>query len=60
MQKNKIEELNLKIQEVEAEIRDLKNKNKLLELDILKKKLIIQKFELKQMKKIGGNSYENQ
>ena len=50
MQKNKIEELNLKIQEVEAEIRDLKNKNKLLELDILKKKLLLQKFELEQMK----------
>lgn len=51
MKKNKIEELNLKIQEVESEIRDLKNKNKLLELDILKKKLIIQKLELEQIRK---------
>lgn len=50
MEKNKIEELDKKIQEVEQEIKDLKNQNKLLELDILKKKLIIEKLELEQMK----------
>ena len=50
MEKNNIEELDKKIKEVEQEIKDLKNQNKLLELDILKKKLIIEKLELEQMK----------
>lgn len=50
MERNRLEELNLKIQEVEKEINTLKTKNKLLELDILKKKLMIQKLELEQMK----------
>lgn len=50
MQKNRLEELNLKIKEVEQEIMSLKNENKLLELDILKKKLMIEKLELEQMK----------
>ena len=49
MEKNKIEELDKKIQEVEEEIKDLKNQNKLLELDILKKKLMIEKLKLEQM-----------
>lgn len=46
MEKNNIEELDKKIKEVEQEIKDLKNQNKLLELDILKKKLIIEKLKL--------------
>lgn len=50
MEKNNIEELDKKIKEVEQEIKDLKNQNKLLELDILKKKLIIEKLKLEQMK----------
>ena len=50
MEKNKIEELDKKIQEVAEEIKDLKNQNKLLELDILKKKLMIEKLKLEQMK----------
>lgn len=50
MEKNNIEELDKKIKEVEQEIKDLKNQNKLLELDILKKKLIIEKLELEQLK----------
>ena len=45
-----MEELDKKIKEVEQEIKDLKNQNKLLELDILKKKLIIEKLKLEQMK----------
>ena len=40
MEKNNMEELDKKIKEVEQEIKDIKNQNKLLELDILKKKLI--------------------
>ena len=50
MEKNNMEELDKKIKEVEQEIKDLKNQNKLLELDILKKKLIIEKLKLEQMK----------
>lgn len=50
MEKNNIEELDKKIKEVEQEIKDIKNQNKLLELDILKKKLIIEKLKLEQMK----------
>ena len=50
MEKNNIEELDKKIKEVEQEIKDLKNQNILLELDILKKKLIIEKLKLEQMK----------
>lgn len=45
-----MEELDKKIKEVEQEIKDIKNQNKLLELDILKKKLIIEKLKLEQMK----------
>ena len=45
-----MEELDKKIKEVEQEIKDLKNQNKLLELDILKKKLMIEKLKLEQMK----------
>ena len=50
MEKNKIEELDKRIKEVAEEIKDLKNQNKLLELDILKKKLMIEKLKLEQMK----------
>ena len=50
MEKNKIEELNQKIKEKELEIKYLENNNRLLELDILKKKLMIEKLELLQMK----------
>ena len=50
MEKNKIEELNRKIKEKELEIKYLENNNRLLELDILKKKLMIEKLELLQMK----------
>ena len=50
MEKNKIEELDKRIKEVEQEIKDLKNQNKLLELDIIKKKLMIEKLKLEQMK----------
>ena len=50
MEKNKTEELNRKIKEKELEIKYLKNNNRLLELDILKKKLMIEKLELLQMK----------
>lgn len=50
MKKNKKEELEQKIKEIEQEIKDLKNENRLLELDILKKKLIIEKLELEQMR----------
>lgn len=50
MEKNKKIELDKKIQELEQEIMSLKTENKLLELDILKKKLIIEKLELEQMK----------
>lgn len=50
MKKNKTEELEQKIKEIEQEIKDLKNENRLLELDILKKKLIIEKLELEQMR----------
>lgn len=50
MEKNNMEELDKKIKEVEQEIKDIKNQNKLLELDILKKKLIIEKLKLEQMK----------
>lgn len=50
MGKNKIEELNQKIKEKELEIKYLENNNRLLELDILKKKLMIEKLELLQMK----------
>ena len=49
MGKNKKEELELKIKEIELEIKELKNENKLLELDILKKKLMIEKIQLEQM-----------
>ena len=45
-----MQELDKKIKEVEQEIKDIKNQNKLLELDILKKKLIIEKLKLEQMK----------
>lgn len=41
-----MEELDKKIKEVVQEIKDIKNQNKLLELDILKKKLIIEKLKL--------------
>ena len=50
MEKNNIEELNQKIKEKELEIKYLENNNRLLELDILKKKLMIEKLELLQMK----------
>lgn len=50
MEKNKTEELNQKIKEKELEIKYLENNNRLLELDILKKKLMIEKLELLQMK----------
>ena len=50
MKKNKTEELNQKIKEKELEIKYLENNNRLLELDILKKKLMIEKLELLQMK----------
>ena len=50
MEKNKTEELNQKIKEIELEIKYLENNNRLLELDILKKKLMIEKLELLQMK----------
>ena len=50
MEKNKIDELNQKIKEKELEIKYLENNNRLLELDILKKKLMIEKLELLQMK----------
>ena len=50
MEKNKTEELNQKIKEKELEIRYLENNNRLLELDVLKKKLMIEKLELLQMK----------
>ena len=50
MEKNKIEELEQKIKNIQQEIKDLKNENRLLELDILKKKLIIEKLELEQMR----------
>lgn len=50
MEKNKTEELNRKIKEKELEIKYLENNNRLLELDILKKKLMIEKLELLQMK----------
>ena len=50
MEKNKTEELNQKIKEKEFEIKYLENNNRLLELDILKKKLMIEKLELLQMK----------
>ena len=50
MKKNKKEELEQKIKEIEQEIKDLKNENRLLELDILKKKLIIEKLKLEQMR----------
>ena len=50
MEKNKTEELSQKIKEIELEIKYLENNNRLLELDILKKKLMIEKLELLQMK----------
>lgn len=50
MEKNKTEELNQKIKEKELEIKYLENNNRLLELDVLKKKLMIEKLELLQMK----------
>ena len=50
MEKNKTEELKQKIKEKEFEIKYLENNNRLLELDILKKKLMIEKLELLQMK----------
>lgn len=50
MEKNKTEELNQKLKEIELEIKYLENNNRLLELDILKKKLMIEKLELLQMK----------
>ena len=50
MEKNKTEELNQKIKEKELEIKYLENNNRLIELDILKKKLMIEKLELLQMK----------
>ena len=50
MKKNKTEEINQKIKEKELEIKYLENNNRLLELDILKKKLMIEKLELLQMK----------
>ena len=50
MEKNKTEELNQKIKEKELEIKYLENNNRLLELDILEKKLMIEKLELLQMK----------
>lgn len=50
MKKNKTEELEQKIKDIQQEIKDLKNENRLLELDILKKKLIIEKLELEQMR----------
>ena len=46
MEKNKTEELNQKIKEKELEIKYLENNNRLLDLDILKKKLMIEKLEL--------------
>lgn len=50
MKKNKKEELEQKIKDIQQEIKDLKNENRLLELEILKKKLIIEKLELEQMR----------
>ena len=50
MKKNNKIELEQKIKDIQQEIKDLKNENRLLELDILKKKLIIEKLELEQMR----------
>ena len=55
MEKNNKIELEQKIKEIEKEINNLKNNNKLLEIDILKKKLMIEKLQLEQMKEKKTN-----
>ena len=49
MEKSRVEELEEKIATVNLEIAELEKKNRLIEIDILKKKLAIEKIKLEQM-----------
>lgn len=51
MERNRVEELEREIEAVSYEIEELKKTNRLIEIDILKKKLEIERIKLEQMKK---------